>query len=510
MRAAALAVLLAACTGAPTLIECADDAACARGGAAGRCEIDHRCSRSDAACDSGRRYDGDYAGDLADVCVPADLPVWLATVGSQVEDAPVDLAAPAPDRISVFGRTGGPLGAPFSDEARSLAIAEFDAVTGALRAQRQLGATAPDDGYGHSATAGGAQLLVRWIVSPRMIDDATFTSGGPWLMTATRTDGALRFTAALGFSTAGDASVAPHAMAEGLVVGNVTCTACASAPTATFGPASVTGAGAAFVATVGGAGAPAWTGAVGLVPRADGVSTITPLAVATVAGAPVAIGSFRGTVDFPGGQVTGRVSGGTDAFVARFGPSLGAPSVTAYVPGGGGAGMGGVLLTAIAGDAVGGVVVGSAHGRVGTIATPPVDGDNSEDPLILPLTPGWPAWRIAGTAAAAIQAAAIDGDDLWIAGTYGGPVPELGLGAPTSTADGFVAHLRRQPSSTPPYALVASRRVGGADPVRIVDLQLAAGRVVVAGEFAGTTQFGAGATRTAAGATDWFVVAYAR
>jgi hypothetical protein len=89
-------------------------------------------------------------------------------------------------------------------------------------------------------------------------------------------------------------------------------------------------------------------------------------------------------------------------------------------------------------------------------------------------------------------------------------VPELGLGASTSTADGFVAHLRRQPSSTPPYALVASRRVGGADPVRIVDLQLAAGRVVVAGEFAGTTQFGAGATRTAAGATDWFVVAYAR
>ena len=63
-----------------------------------------------------------------------------------------------------------------------------------------------------------------------------------------------------------------------------------------------------------------------------------------------------------------------------------------------------------AGDAVGGVVVGSAHGRVGTIATPPVDGDNSEDPLILPLTPGWLAWRIAGTAAAAIQAAAIDGE----------------------------------------------------------------------------------------------------
>ena len=46
-----------------------------------------------------------------------------------------------------------------------------------------------------------------------MIDDATFTSGGPWLMTATRTDGALRFTAALGFSTAGDASVAPDVQA---------------------------------------------------------------------------------------------------------------------------------------------------------------------------------------------------------------------------------------------------------------------------------------------------------
>jgi hypothetical protein len=35
-----------------------------------------------------------------------------------------------------------------------------------------------------------------------------------------------------------------------------------------------------------------------------------------------------------------------------------------------------VLLTAIAGDAVA-RGRGSAHGRVGTIATPPVDGDNS-------------------------------------------------------------------------------------------------------------------------------------
>lgn len=471
-RLAAMVVgLVAACTGAPSLVPCSDDDACARGDRLGRCEADQRCSFADPSCPTGRRYDADYAGEVAGVCVARELPTWLAVLGSAGDEGGdrVHVAyAPTSDRVLVLGVSAAPIEGYAEPGAFLITL---DAATGAYRAHRTFG----NSGYGvHGLAAlpdGGARALVR-TVGALTLDGVTVSSAGPSIWTFDRE---LVARAALPIDADGDLASQALRFDVGLVAGTIVDGGVALGARTITAPADRA---VAWVARHDGA---TWGPARAL------DTTATPVAIDALLDMPggaALAGALKGTLTVDGTAtaiVAPTGGGGADGFTLTLDASLTASGGRAYA-----AGAGVFAIAGLTEDGADPVAYGQLRGAVGGFPTCATTGAALAGPAGAEAL--WSSCELA-----AVDAASIADDDAVVAGPVadGAEVRRLvrdGAGwRDTDTAwrlrgdvHVLTTALRRGPDGTT--------------------------QAIVAGWFAGEVDFG-GALRTAAGA-DWFVAAY--
>lgn len=471
-RLAAMVVgLVAACTGAPSLVPCSDDDACARGDRPGRCEADRRCSFADPSCPTGRRYDADYAGEVAGACVAGELPEWLAVLGSAGDETGerVHVAyAPASDRVLVLGVSAAPLEG--YAEAGAFVIA-LDGASGAYRAHRSFG----NSGYGVHGLAtlpdGAARALVR-TVGALTLDGVTVTSAGPSIWTFDRE---LVARAVLPIEADGDLASQALRLDAGLVAGTIVDGG------VTLGARTITAAADRAVAWVARHDGATW----GQARAVD--ATAGPVAVAAIRDTPggaALAGALKGTLTVDGTAtaiVAPTGGGGADGFTLTLDASLTASGGRAYA-----AGAGVFAIAGLTEDGADPVAYGQLRGAVAGFPTCASTGAALAGPAA-----GEALWASCDLAAA--DAASLVGDDAVVAG----PV-----------ADGVEVRRLVRAGAGWRDADVAWRLRGD---VHVLTTALRRGpdgatRVIVAGWFAGEVDFG-GARRTASGA-DWFVATY--
>lgn len=503
MRAALLCwCALTACTGAPDVVRCSQSSQCTLDGQLGRCEATGLCSFGDAACATGQRYSERFAGDASGTCVPVEVPRWATVLGGTTSDTFDDLVLGADDRLYAYGR--------FFDE---LALPER--VEGAGNYDLLLAALDPDHG--------GARWLLPF--GGALGDSA----GGVGFTTDGRVHVGGRFSMAFSLGglelTKGHPSQAFgtfHATFEDTGAGPALRGALVTAGTGTASPSDVDGYAVAgewqggsldFSAGTSGdaveaLGQSAWLaaaqevswGATATLLPSTASGEIRVHAVVQAGDAVVVGGRYSGAVTFGGAPLL-PLAMQSDGYLATWRPATptAAPSTLTLR----GAGPDSIVALAEAGSEV--LVAAQVTSQISVLGAslPPI---GAQDALVFGSTGLLRPWRL-GTAGGVttISAIAAYAGGALIAGTYDRPLTLGAFSLPhRGGLDAFVAHLRADGSVAWAHSL------GGPADDLVGALAVGAqGLVFIGLTFEGEIELGGGATRRAAGDSDWLVLALA-
>lgn len=507
---------LAACTGAPDEVGCADDSQCTLDGRDGRCEASRLCSFADAACATGWRYVDGYAGARSATCVPAELPAWVTVIGGATLDELSELALGPQGQLYVLGRFFDSLRLPVpldGFENYDLLLAALDGARGTTRWLTPIGGGQSDSPGGLGLVGERLHLAGRFAATLHL-GDAELRKGAtsqPFtVFRAVLDDQGDRPALVAAAVERGDGLVAATAVDGAAVVGEWsegTLDFTAGSPS----DARSTEAPAVWLALpqAGGAVADDWGQSAALLPEPTGeIRAAALLAEPAGAATPTTLtlaGRYLGAVSFAGAPLLPASQQG-DGYVVTFGGApLAAQSFTTV------RGAGPDALTALA--RAGGELIAGGSGAgaltLGGVALAPI---GSQDALVFGASGRFRPWRAgaAGGETAVRALAAIgergafgDAADVIVAGTYTRPLLLGGIALPhRGGRDVFVARLH------PDASVAWARGFGGPEDDLVADVAVAQdGTVFLGGTFSGTIELGGGATREAAGDSDWFVLA---
>lgn len=504
--AALTATIVSACTGAPDQLRCARDEQCVRGGDDGRCEATGWCSLGDRTCDTGRRYVDDYAGDASGTCVPREVPRWALHLGGVTVDELDQIALGADGTLYAVGRFFDSLLTPAPLDGSGnydLLLAAVAAATGQVRWLTPIGGALGDASGGLDVRAGvdGPHLYLAGRFS------STLTLLGSELRKGDPAQAFGSFRAELV-----DLGDAPALVSSAVLYGDGTATPSAVAGSAVVGewqggsldftagtPAdSVAASGiGAWLAVTSGAG---WGVTATMQPSPAAGEVRATAAVLDGASLTVA-GRYSGAATFAGAPAL-PPSLQADGYLAtwHWAEPTRAPELTVV------RGAGPDAVTALAMGPRGVLAAGLATSAVtiAGVATAPI---GPQDALVFggggtlaPRRLGAPGASCAATAIAA------DGDGVVVAGTYDRPLPlPTGELPHRGGRDAFVVRLDASGEVT------WARSLGGPGDDVVTSVAVGAdGLVLVGATFSDTIELGGGATRTAAGDSDWLLVALRR
>lgn len=435
--------------------------------------------------------------------MPDELPAWVAVVGGATIDELTELALTSDGKLYALGRFFDSLTEPVAlpgFENYDLLLAAFEVDRGGARWLLPIGGP-QSDAPGGLGLSGDRPHLAGRFAAPIRIGEAELRKGAaaqPFtafhaVLDDTGATAALRGAAV----HHGDGLTATTAVDGAAVTGewsDGTLDFTAGSP----GDALATDAPAVWLAITDEAG---WGTTAVLTPDPGG--EVRSAAVLATPSTVTVAGRYSGAVRFAGAPLL-PASLQSDGYLVTFSTAPFAVQAFTTVRG---AGPDSLVALARAGDEL--VAAGNVTGPV-TLAGSPLPAIGGQDALVFGSTGRFRPWR-AGAAGAetAVRALAAIGpagatgvSDLIVAGTYTRPLTLGAIALPhRGGRDLFVARLR------PDGGVAWARGFGGPADDSVADVAVAGdGRVFVGGTFSGTIELG-GATRTAVGDSDWFVLA---
>lgn len=464
-----------------------------------------RCSFSDEDCATGRRYT-DYAGDASGTCVPAELPEWGVTLGGATIDELTDLALAEDGRLYALGRFFDSLTSPApltGFENYDLLLASFEAQSGHLRWLQPIGGSQSEAPGGLGLLGDRLHLAGKFPATLRL-GETELRKGNadqPFALFHAVLDDTGSAAAVRGSAISyGDALVTAAAV-DGAVIAGEWSGGSIDFTAGTPGDALTSEDPAVWLAR---AGEASWGELAAVIPDSGG--EVRAQAVLDETTAITVAGRYTGTARF-GGAALLPASQQSDGYLVTFSPAPFAVQSFITVRS-----NGPDELTALARAGDERVAAGAVSGPflLGGTTLPAI---GVQDALVFGVTGRFRPWRAGapGGETLARAIAAVPGDagpagtsDVVVAGTY---TRSLSLGATQlphrGGTDVFVARLR--PDST----VVWARSFGGPEDDDAADVAVTAdGLVVLGGTFRATLELGAGATRTSAGDSDGFVLAF--
>lgn len=501
MRAVLLAwCALAACTGAPDVVRCTEAAQCTLEGRAGRCEATGLCSFADSACATGQRYSDRFAGDASDTCVPVEVPRWATVIGGVTSDTFDDLVLGAGDRLYAYGRFFDELAVPERVEGAGnydLLLAALDPEHGRARWLLPFGGALGDAAGGIGHTADGRVHVGGRFSMAFSLAGTELTKGHPsqafGTFHATFEDAAEVPTLRGALVTAGTGTASPsdvdgYAIAGEWQGGSLDFSA---------GDGSDAVEALGQSAWLAAAQEVSWGTTATLLPTTAS-GEIRVHAVVQTAGAVVLGGRYSGAVTFAGAPLL-PLAMQSDAYLATWNPQMPTVAPTTLVVRG--AGPDSIVALADAGAEV--LAAGTVTSQVSVLGTtlPPI---GAQDALLFGSAGRLRPWRL-GTAGGSttISAVASYAGGAMIAGSYDRPITLGAFALPhRGGLDAFVAHVRADGTVAWAHSLG-----GPADDLVSALAVSARGTVFLGLTFSGELELGGGATRRAAGDSDWLVLA---
>lgn len=503
MRIALLACCaLAACTGAPDVVRCSRSSQCTLDGKAGRCEATGLCSFADPACATGQRYSERFAGDASGTCVPKEVPRWATVIGGVTSDTFDDLVLGSGDRVYAYGRFFDELALPERIEGAGnydLLLASLDPDHGGARWLFPFGGALGDSAGGVGFTSdgrvhvGGRFSMAFSLAGTELSKGHPSQAFGTFHATFddTATGPALRGAlVTAGTGTASPSDVDGYAIAGEWQGGSLDFSA------GDNGDAVEATGQSAWLAAAQEVG---WGATATLLPTAAS-GDIRVHAVVQTNDAVVIGGRYSGAVTFAGAPLL-PLAMQSDGYFATWRPAT--PTVAPATLTVRGAGPDSVVALADAGAEV--LVAAAVASQVSVLGEtlPPI---GAQDALVFGSTGGLRPWRV-GTAGGSttVSAIAAYAGGAMIAGTYDRPLTLGAFSLPhRGGLDAFVAQLRADGTVAWAHSL------GGPADDLVGALAVSPRGVVFLGlTFEDEIELGGGATRRAAGDSDWLVLALA-
>lgn len=479
---------------------CDEAAQCTLDGRAGRCEATGLCSFADPSCATGQRYSDRFAGDASGTCVPEAVPRWATVIGGVTSDTFDDLVLGGDGRLYAYGRFFDELALPRRVEGAGnydLLLAALDTADGRARWLLPFGGALGDAAGGVGFTADGRIHVGGRFAVAFSLAGTELTKGHPaqafGTFHATFEDVADQPSLRGALVTAGTGTAAPsdvdgYAIAGEWQGGSIDFSA---------GPSGDAVEAVGQSAWLAAAQEVGWGTAATLLPTTAS-GDIRVHAVVQTRDAVHIGGRYSGAITFAGAPLL-PLAMQSDGYLATWRPD--APTVAPTTLVVRGAGLDSIVALADAGTEV--LAAATVTSPVTVLGTS-LPAIGVQDALVFGSTGLLRPWRLGVSGGAtAISAIAPYAGGAMVAGTYDRPLTVGAFSLPhRGGLDAFVAHLRADGTVAWAHALGGPRdEVVGAIAVD------ARGTVLVGLTFSDEVELGGGATRRAAGDSDWLVLA---